>query len=108
MHLSNLGRSLKFPSRQISGGLAMASIPEHPFSLPHQCGISDLASTPSTALVGWMIQNFLALTTAPTAVWRSTVMLKDHNLQQLILWATPATLEILPFPQLRGNRKGCS
>jgi hypothetical protein len=90
------------------GGLAMPSIPEQPFPLPHHCGIFDLASTPSRALVGWMIQNFLAQTTAPTAVWCYTVMLMDHNLQQLIIWATQATLEMLPVPQLRGSRKGCS
>ena len=88
--------------------LAIASIPEQPFPLPHHCGIFDLASTPSTALVGWMIQNFLAQTTAPTAVWCYTIMLRDHNLQQFIIWATPATLEMLPFPQLRGSIKGCS
>jgi len=75
-HLSNLGRSLKFPSRQKSGGggggLAMATIPEHPFPLPHHCGIFDLPSTPSMVLVGWMIQNFLPQTTASTAVWHYT------------------------------------
>jgi hypothetical protein len=90
------------------GGLAMPSIPEQPFPPPHHCGIFDLASNPSRALSGWMIQNFLAQTNAPTAVWCYTVMLMDHNLQQLIIWATPATLEMLPVPQLRSSRKGCS
>jgi hypothetical protein len=90
------------------GGHAMASIPEQTFPLPHHCGIFDLASIPSTVLVGWMIQNLLAQTTAPTAVWCYTIILKDHNVQQLIIWATPATLKMLPVPQLRGSRKGCS
>jgi hypothetical protein len=36
-------------------GLATASISEHPFPFPHHCGIFDLTSTPSMALVGWMI-----------------------------------------------------
>jgi hypothetical protein len=51
------------------GGLAMVSIPEQPFPLSDHCGIFDLASTPSMALVGWIIQNFLAQTNAPIAVW---------------------------------------
>jgi len=92
-------------------GLATASIPEQPLPLPHHCGITDLTSTPSMALVGWlgqMIHNFLSQTTAPTAVWCYTIMLKDHNLQQLFVWATPATLEMRPVPQPRGSRRGRS
>jgi len=52
-----------------------------------------------------MIQNFLAQTTAPTAVWCYIVILMDHNLQQLIVWATPATLEMLPVPNQEEAKK---
>ena len=49
-------------------GLAKASIPEQPFPLPQHHKVCDLASTSSTALVQWLIQNFLAQTIAPACV----------------------------------------
>ena len=78
--------------------LAMAIIPEKPFSLPHHCGTFDLASSASTALVWWMIRKFLAQTTAPTSVWCYTFMLRDHNLQQfVIIWPLQQHLRFCHF-----------
>jgi hypothetical protein len=43
-------------------------IPEQSFPLPHRRRICDIASTPPTAQVVWMIQNYEARTAAPAAV----------------------------------------